>query len=882
MADMSSEATSPWHALTGDEVLRQLDSAVHGLGTEEAGSRLKTHGPNALPAARKKPAWLRFLAQFHNVLIYVLLAAAVIAGALGHLIDTAVIAAVVLINAAIGVVQEGKAEKAMEAIGQMLALKARVRRNGRWQTVPAEQLVPGDVVQVKSGDKVPADIRLLESHGLRVDQAALTGESLPVGKDATSVAEDTDLADRRCMIHSGVMTTNGQAVGVVVVTGADTELGRISGMLQTVETLTTPLLRRINAFARLLTMIILVVAALVIAVGALRHGMPLAEGLLAGIALAVAAIPEGLPAIITITLAIGVQRMARRQAIIRRLPAVETLGSVNIICSDKTGTLTRNELRVRAVALAEDAEASDAPALDGPAGKALLRASVLCNDFDPAHEGGDPLEKALIEMVVDNGADPGSIRDEHPRLALIPFSSEHKYMAALSRRLITVKGAPEAVLERCSQALGENGEQPLDPDHWHRRLDKLTGRGLRVLAIAERQLDRDLDTLDDARDVQGLNLLGLVGFADPPREEVPMAIAACQSAGVRVKMITGDHAATALAIARELKISGPEDDVLSGREIDGMDDEALRAAVMATPVFARTTPEHKLRLVKALQANHQVVAMTGDGANDAPALKRADIGVAMGIKGTEASRQAAEMVLADDNFATIVGGVEEGRGVYDNIRKAVLFVLPTNAAQAAVIVLAVLAGFSLPITPVQILWVNMAVAVTLALSLAFEPLEADIMRRRPRPMDQPLLSSFIVARVLWVGALLTAGTFALHQWVLSGTGSEALARTMAVNVLVAGQISYLFNCRRWQLSSLDPGMLGSNGWSWLTAGLLIIMQLLFTYLPAAQLVFSTQAMPAHYWALMAAFALLVFTLVEIEKAVTRRLGLAWASPGGAH
>jgi calcium-translocating P-type ATPase len=870
-----------WHALEAKQALARLDSAEQGLSAEQAEQGLARHGPNSLPKARRRPGLIRFLAQFHNVLIYVLLAAGILAAALGHMIDAIVILAVVLINAAIGFIQEGKAEKAMDAIGQMLALKARVRRAGKWQDMAAENLVPGDIVKIAAGDRIPADLRLLEAHGLRIDQAALTGESMPVGKDADAVADDTELADRRCMVYSGSMATNGQAIAVVTVTGSETELGRISGMLEQVTTLTTPLLRKINRFAKALTAIILASTALVILLGGLVHALPFADGLLAGIALAVAAIPEGLPAIITITLAIGVQQMARRKAIIRRLPAVETLGSVDIICSDKTGTLTRNELKVRAVAMTGATVHPENESLSGDGAKSLLRAAILCNDFEPDADGGDPIERALVELAQDQGEEISAVREENKRLSLIPFSSDHKYMANLSPGLITLKGAPEALLERCTAQASESSDtQAIDRDFWHQQLDELTGEGLRVLAMAEKTVASDKDTLDQDQDLAELTLLGLVGFADPPRPDVPDAVSACQRAGIRVKMITGDHAATALAIARELKITSNDGRALTGRDIDQLDEPGLQDAVAEIDVFARTTPEHKLRLVKALQAHGHVVAMTGDGANDAPALKRADIGVAMGIKGTEASRQAAEMVLADDHFATIVAGVEEGRGVYDNIRKAVLFLLPTNAAQALVIVLAVLAGLTLPITPVQILWVNMAIAITLALALAFEPLEDDVMLRKPRPIEQGLMTSFVIARVMWVGAVLTAGTFLLYNWVLQSTGQEDLARTMAVNVLVAGQLTYLYNCRRWQQSSLSPSVLFTNLWAWLASGMLLIMQLLFTYLPAAQSIFSTTALPLDYWLIVIAFGILVFFLVETEKLITRRLSLAWASPGG--
>ena len=875
-----SDKPTAWHALDPDELEARLDVDGNGMSAQEATRRLDVHGANVLPQPPKRPALLRLLAQFHNVLIYVLMAAGVIAALLGEWIDTAVILAVVLINAAIGFVQEGKAERAMEAIGDMLAPRARVKRDGKWQEIDAENLVPGDLVRVKAGDRVPADIRLLECHDLRVDQAALTGESLPVDKHPDAVGLQTELADRDCMIYSGSMTTNGQATGLVAVTGSATELGRISNMLSEVETLTTPLLQRINRFARALTIVIVIFSALAVSAGALVHDLALADGLLAGIALAVAAIPEGLPAIITITLAIGVQRMASRQAIIRRLPAVETLGSVSIICSDKTGTLTRNELRARRIALSAGERKPESDALDDQASQRLLRTAVLCNDHEPGHDGGDPLERALIELAEDQGMDIAAVRGDNTRLALIPFSSDHKYMASLSKGLLTVKGAPEAILAHCSRQYDGDEASSLDPDYWQQRLDEMAAKGLRVLGFAEKTLDEAQTSLNSDRDLCEMTLLGLIGFADPPRAEVPEAINACQSAGIKVKMITGDHATTALAIARELRLTGADGKAISGREIDAMDDAQLELASLENDVFARATPEHKLRLVKALQAHGEVIAMTGDGANDAPALKRADIGVAMGIKGTEASRQAAEMVLADDNFATIVNGVEEGRGVYDNIRKAVLFVLPTNAAQAAVILLAVLAGMTLPITPVQILWVNMAIAITLALSLAFEPLESDIMQRQPRPLQQGLISSFILTRILWVGGLLTAGTFLAYHHILDTIEDIDLARTLAVNVLVAGQITYLFNCRRWQQASYTASALLANGWAWASVSLLVLMQLAFTYLPWFQAIFGTTALPPNYWLAVLGFGLLVFSLVEIEKLLTRRFNLRWASADG--
>ena len=843
-----------------------------GLSAEARRQRLARFGPNTLPDAARRPAWKRLLAQFNNLLIHVLMVAGVAAALLGHAIDAAVILAVVAINAVIGFVQEGKAEQAMAAIGKMLAADARVLEDGRWQTRPAESLVPDDVVQIQAGDRVPADLRLIEAHGLRTDQAALTGESVPVGKSTDPDADDTDLADRRNSAYSGTLVTAGQGVGVVFGTGERTEIGRISTLLGEVEVLTTPLLQRINRFARLLTILIISMAVIMVALGAWLHALAISDGLLAGIALAVAAIPEGLPAIITITLAIGVQAMAQRKAVIRRLPAVETLGSVSVICSDKTGTLTANHLTARMIALPDGTHAAADLKLSD-AGQALMIAGVLCNNAEDDPKSGDPLEIALLELAQSHGLSVAELRQSQPRLSLIPFASDHKYMATLHPGVIMLKGAPEVVLEVCQS--DDHGKD------WRAELEQLTGQGLRVLAFASRQVDDGITALDEDQSLSGFTLLGLVGFADPPRPEVPEAIKQCQSAGMQVKMITGDHASTALAIARELGITACDvthgaDQVLTGRDIDQLDDAALAARVRQVHVYARTTPEHKLRLVTALQAHGEVVAMTGDGANDAPALKRADIGVAMGIKGTEAARQAADMVLVDDNFATIVNGIQQGRGVYDNIRKAILFILPTNAAQALVVMAAVLAGVTLPITPVQILWVNMAISVTLALALAFEPTEPGIMKRPPRPLDQGLLTSFVVTRVVWVGALLTIGTFVMFNQVLASTGDEALARTVAVNLLVAGQITYLFSCRYWQAASFTLTALLANRWAWMMLAALLIMQGGFTYWPPMQAVFGTQALPADSWPPMLAFAALVFILVELEKALTRQLGLRWA------
>ncbi|MEJ2646657.1 MAG: HAD-IC family P-type ATPase, partial [Gammaproteobacteria bacterium] len=744
--------------------------------------------------------------------------------------------------------------------------------------------------------RVPADLRLLRAKELRVDEAALTGESVPVEKSTKAVAVDAEIGDRSGMAFSGTLVSYGQGTGVVVATGGDTEIGRISALLSGVQAISTPLLRQMARFGRALTVAILVLAGLTFAVGVLLRGAPMEEMFLAAVALAVAAVPEGLPAVITITLAIGMQRMAGRNVIIRRLPAVETLGSVTVICSDKTGTLTRNEMTVRQIASGSEIldvsgagyaphgaftvndrvlEPSQSPDL-----VELLRAAVLCNDaaLEERDGGwlahGDPMEAALLTAGRKAGLERDFESEARPRIDSIPFDSRHRFMATLhhdhaGHAFVYVKGAPEQVLAMCNRQREAGEDGPLDSDRWHARADALAADGQRVLALAFMAADPGQHELR-FEDVQsGLTLLGLTGFIDPPRDEAMRAVAQCRSAGIRVKMITGDHAVTARAIGRQLAI-GDGDHVLTGRQLETMDDHALRDAVRDTDVFARASPEHKLRLVTALQANGEVAAMTGDGVNDSPALKRADVGVAMGMKGTEAAKEAAEMVLTDDNFASIVAGIEEGRTVYDNIKKSILFILPTNAAEAAVVVAAIALGYLLPITPVQILWVNMITAVTLALALAFEPAEADIMRRPPRPAHEPLLSGFLVWRIALVSLALTAAVSGLFLWTRATGASLEAARTVAVNTLVAGEIVYLLSSRFIAASSLRLKVFTGNPYVLTTIGLVGAFQLLFTYAPPMQYLFHTAAIDALDWGRIAGSAVVVLLIVEGEKLLLRR------------
>ncbi|NLC71234.1 MAG: cation-transporting P-type ATPase [Desulfuromonadaceae bacterium] len=881
----------PWHALDSEEILAQLGTSGEGLSFEQAQKRLREHGPNRLPPPHRRSSLVRFLLQFHNLLIYVLLVAAVIAALLGHWLDAAVIFGVVVINALIGFIQEGKAEKALESIRAMLSLHAYVRRGGRREEIAAEEVVPGDIVLLQAGDKVPADLRLLQVKELRIDEAILTGESEPVTKGASPVAEDAPVGDRLCLAFSGTVVTYGQGVGVVVETGKTTEIGRISEMLKEVESLTTPLLRAMDRLARFLTVGILFFAGITFLFGLLVRDYSATEMFLAAVSLIVAAIPEGLPAIVTITLAIGVQRMARRNAIIRRLPAVETLGSVTVICSDKTGTLTRNEMTVRSLITAADHFDVEGGGYD-PHGSFLLDGresspeehgalldmgwvALLCNDSVLSHSGeqwlvvGDPTEGALLTVGRKMGLDPDRAAKEFPRIDSIPFESEHRFMATLhhdheGHSFICLKGAPEVVLDKCSRQRGDGGDQVLDRQHWERRAEALAERGERLLAAAWKRVEGQKQQLSFEDVEAGLIFLGLFGITDPPREEAIEAVKACKSAGIEVKMITGDHAKTAQAIGLQMGI-GANRRVVSGGDLENAGDDQLRQWVGDTDIFARASPEHKLRLVKALQELGGVAAMTGDGVNDAPALKRADIGVAMGVKGTEVAKEAAEMVLADDNFASIANAVEEGRTVYDNIKKAILFILPTNGGEALMILAAILLGRSLPITPVQILWINMITAVTLALSLAFEPPEADIMERPPRDSKEPILTPFLLWRIGYVSLILVAGTFGLFHWErAAGTGLE-MARTVAVNTLVMFEVFYLLNARYIHRNVLSRKGLTGNPLVLMAIALVLVFQLLFTYAPPLQMLFQTEAMTVGAWLRVIGVGSTVFIFVELEK-----------------
>jgi magnesium-transporting ATPase (P-type) len=893
-ANMDNAAT--WHAMPADKVVSRLATdGEKGLDAAEASIRLQKYGPNRLPEGKRRGPFIRFLAQFNNVLVYVLLAAGFTKLMLNLWVDAAIIFGVVVLNALLGFIQEGKAERALDSIRNMLSAEARTVRDGETRLMPAEQLVPGDVVTLESGDKIPADLRLVDAKNLRTEEAALTGESVPADKGTDVVPANATVGDRENMAFSGTMVVSGRATGVVVATGSETELGRINQLLASVSPLETPLLRQIKKFGYTITAAIGIISVLIFAYGKWVKGMDFVELFQAVVGIAVSLIPEGLPALITITLAIGVQRMAQRNAIIRRLPAVETLGSVSRICSDKTGTLTLMEMMVASAVTADstyqitgegyapegEVKKDGKPADKDPVLALMGRVSTLCNDAELfEQEGswkveGDPTEGALYPFASKLGMDRATERAASPRIDVIPFESEHKFMATLHRsaadkEVLFVKGAPEVILEHCNRQQTAGGEAAsLDRAHFMQASDRLAAQGERVLALGwlENPGVR-AGSLDPADLPKTLVLLGLIGLLDPPRKEAIEAVKECHGGGIRVTMITGDHKITAAAIAKMLGI-GDGKTAVTGGEIEDMDTAMLQERVRDVDVFARASPEHKLRLVKAIQANKQIVAMTGDGVNDAPSLKKADIGVAMGIKGTEVTKEAAGMILADDNFASITAAVKEGRTVYNNIEKAMLFLLPTNVAQALVIAVAIFFGFTMPITAPQVLWVNMVTSVALGLVISFEPHEVDVMSRPPRAVSRPIVTGFGIWRIVFVGLTLLAYTLLAFFWMESHGASDALARTVAVNAITIGQVFYLLNSRYLFDSSFSLTAHMGNKYLPLGIGAVVILQLLFTYAPPFQAMFGNEAIPLWVWPWLLAGGLFFFAVVEAEKLVIR-------------
>lgn len=890
-----------WHAIPASEARDFFETPEGGLTAEEALYRLGRYGPNVIPRKEKGARLEILIRQIHDPLIYVLLVSTVLAILTGKVVDGLVIFGVVLLNTIIGFVQEYRADRALKVLSAMIPAQATIVRNGIRQAQPASQLVPGDLVVLQSGDKVPADLRLMEVRNLTIEESALTGESVPSSKICTVVDENAGIGDRRCIAYSGTLVTYGTGTGVVVATGAGTELGRISSMLEGTTEKDTPLTRQLSVIGKWITVGIVFTSILLFGVGLLR-GYPLGDAILVAVTLAVGAIPEGLPAIVTVALAIGVQRMAKRRAIVRRLPAVETLGSTTVICTDKTGTLTRNEMTVKALWTPEISlrvtgvgympegelvtEHGDPASAALPFVDELLRAGVLCSDATLQKQGktwqitGDPTEGALVVAAAKFGQDAHTLRNTNRRLDAVPFESERQFMATLHEEpdgghVVFLKGAPEVVLDRCVNRW-VNGRS-LKAEALH-QVEKIAGRGMRVLAFAVCRVDRTFSALGEADVRGGFTFLGLQGMIDPPRTEAMAAIQACRDAGIEVKMITGDHKDTARAIGESLGLIEKGERAITGSELSELSDEAFRRTAVENNVFARVAPEHKLRLVQALQSEGHITAMTGDGVNDAPALKQADIGVAMGYSGTAVSKEAAAVVLTDDNFATIEAAVEEGRHVYDNLVKALAFVLPTNLGLALIMTVAV-AFFPivngqplLPVEPVQILWINLVAAVALALPLAFEAMEPNLMHRPPRSPNAPVLSLFVITRTIFVALLMTAGAVGLflHEYRealaagMEADPARAVAQTEAVTTIILFQIFYLINCRSLKDSVLAIGF-WSNPLIFAGIGVVLLLHLGFIYLPFMNAIFGSTPIDLGAWgeALLVAFPILL--LIGLEK-----------------
>ena len=900
---METILSGHWHHLSEPEVIERLDTNLEsGLDLFAVEHRQAQFGPNSITQKKSHGALVRFLLEFHQPLIYILLAAALVTALLHEWVDSGVILGVVLINAFIGFIQETKALKAIEALAKSMTSEATVLRAGEKKRIPATELVPGDVVFLQSGDKVPADLRLLRCRELQTDESSLTGESLPVEKHVESLDQDTVLADRRNMVYSSTLVTYGTATGIVTEIGDSTEIGRISELISSAVVLATPLTRKIAHFSGILLYVILGMAVVTFVVGIAR-GESWLHMFMAAVALAVGAIPEGLPAALTITLAIGVGKMAKRHAIIRKLAAVETLGSTTVICSDKTGTLTQNQMTVQelfageelftlsGIGYAPEGEFShDAKVIDVRSNIALnecLKAGLLCNNSSllQTEEGwqaeGDPTEAALITSARKAGLVPELLKQGSLHLDAIPFESQHQYMATLHNEnsgettVAYLKGSVESILQRCDCMIDKAGNQTaLNSETVLKIVDEMASNGLRVLAFARCEFPVGTISIGHQDVASGLSFLGLQGMIDPPRPEAVRAVRACQTAGIHVKMITGDHAGTAAAIAGQIGLSGTDKEsdagnVITGKMLSEMSDAELIDAAQETAVFARVAPEQKLRLVEALQYRSHVVAMTGDGVNDAPALRRANIGVAMGITGTEVSKEAADMVLTDDNFSSIEAAIEEGRGVFDNLIKFLTWTLPTNLGEGLVIMIAVFIGAELPILPVQILWINMTTAVFLGLMLAFEPKEPGIMFRSPRDPASPILSRTLVSRILLVGLLLLIGAFGLFEWELYLGKSEEVARTTAVNVFVFGELFYLFNCRSLTMSMFAIGVF-SNRWLIVGVGIMIALQLSFTYVPVMNTMFHSEPIGLADWGIILGIGVSIYGIVGIEKWTRRQ------------
>lgn len=879
------------HSLPYEDVFIKLRSKAAGLDQQEAERRLKQFGPNRLQHKPPENIFLILFHQLNNPLIYILLASSILALFLGKATDAIVVLSVVVLNTLIGFMQEYRSSRMIQSLLEMIPQKSTVLRNSTLSLIFSSEIVVGDIVFLQAGDRVAADIRLFFIKNLQCDESALTGESLPIAKRIESVALDTSLGDRKCMAYSGTLVTSGTALGIVVATGIETEFGKISKLLEQVSSLETPLTQTLKKIAKWVTSAVFLIGAGVFGVGYFR-GYSMLDAGLAAIALAVAAIPEGLPAAITIAAAIGVQRMAKRKAVIRHMLAVETLGSTTVICTDKTGTLTQNEMTVQSIWTPKGSYfvTGIGYSLEGQIYpkeahiEEILTAAYLCNDatLEKREErlvsNGDPTEIALLIVGMKGGI--GNIKELWPRIDVIPFESEKRIMATLhnsplNKKVIFLKGAPEEVLKVCS----------IEELQIENEVENMARQGMRVIAFAKKDFSLERNSLEEADLINHYSFLGLIGMIDPPRPEALLAIQACQTAGITVKMITGDHPITASVIGSEL---GLGKSVVTGKDLEQLDQENLQKVIEHNHLFARVLPEQKLKIVEVLQAKDQIVAMTGDGVNDAPALKRANIGVSMGITGTAVAKEAADMILADDNFASIESAVEEGRRVYDNLIKSIAFMFPTNLSQALVILLAIVFFpiknnvLLLPIMPVQILWVNLIVCVALTLPLAFEAMEPDIMHRPPRKVNAPILSTFVWIRTFLVAALMTTGTIGVFFWEyfneLAQGKSELIAtsnaQTIAVTTLVFFQIFYLFNCRSLRFSIFRIGFF-TNLYVLFGIGFVVLTQIAFVYLPFMNELFHTSFLEFKAWVISISVAFLIVPVVAFEKWLIKKVTTAF-------
>ncbi|MEC4685207.1 MAG: cation-translocating P-type ATPase [Nitrospirota bacterium] len=870
-----------WHRKETGEVIEQLNSSLQGLSHEEARKRLLEYGPNELREKKKKTPLMLFIDQFRDFMILVLIAAAVVSGFIGEASDTIAIAVIVILNAVIGFVQEYRAEKAMAALKKMASPSATVIRKGVPANIPASELVPGDVVILEAGKIVPADMRLLEAVRLKTEESALTGESLPVEKHSKALNEEMPpLAERKNMVYRGTSVTYGRGLAMVVATGMNTELGRIAAMLQEEEEVKTPLQKRLARFGQRLAVAILAICAIVFVAGILRGASPVLM-LLTAISLAVAAIPEALPAVVTISLAFGAKKMVRQNALIRKLPAVETLGSVTYICSDKTGTLTLNRMTVEEIyvdgKLAPHANAGTEPHVQ-PEGTPLhmfFIALALSNDAGSDADNniiGDPTEAALYSIAKKYGFDKEDLQKDFPRVAEIPFDSERKCMTTFHRwsdgKFISfTKGAVDVLIEKSSNILTSRGVKDIDAAEILGVSERMAAEGLRVLGIAMREWEKLPEEISPGNAETGLTVLGLTGMLDPPREEAKEAVRLCKAAGIIPVMITGDHPLTAKTIAKRLAIL--EDDstaIITGRELDALSLEEFEARVEGIRVYARVAPEQKLKIVKALQDRGQFVAMTGDGVNDAPALKRADIGIAMGITGTDVSKEAAHMILLDDNFATIVKAIKEGRKIYDNIRKFIKYLLATNSAEVWTVFLAPFLGLPLPLLPIHILWINLITDGLPALALSVEPEEGDVMQRPPRHPKESIFAHGLGISVLWTGTLMAAITLSLQAWSIK-TGAHW--QTMVFTVLCLSQLAGVMAMRSEKESLFKVGLFSNI--PLLGAVLLgFFLQMATVYLPPLNSIFRTKPLTPAELLITLSLSSMVFFAVELEKLIKRR------------